>query len=254
MTALAQVPELENMVDYINKDIGVHITTAGRLSPLSADVIPTGIPQLDTALGIGGLPAGRITEIYGDAMTGKTALALRIVAQAQRQGNVLYIDADNALSPFLLEANGVTDKNLYLSRPDTLEMAFEICWWAAQGCRLIVIDSLPALPIAAETKTRTGDFPQTGGTAVAQCLNRMLVRLHETGCALLVVNQTREKMGICFGNPFGVTGGRALKHYKSASIETRIADAKRNCLRIKAVVRKNKCAAPMKEAYFQLEL
>ena len=253
MTALAQAAELKNMVDYINKDIGVHITTAGRLSPLSADVIPTGIPQLDTALGIGGLPAGRITEIYGDAMTGKTALALRIVAQAQRQGNVLYIDADNALSPFLLEANGVTDKNLYLSRPATLEQAFDICWWAAQGCRLIVIDSLPALPTAAETKTRMGDYLQTGGTTAAQCLNRMLARLHETGCALLIVNQTRKRVGVCFGNPITATGGRALRHYKSVSIETK-ADLERDGQRIRAVVRKNKCAAPMKEAYFQLEL
>lgn len=253
MTTLAQVPELENMVDYINKDIGVHITTAGRLSPLSADVIPTGIPQLDTALGIGGLPAGRITEIYGDAMTGKTALALRIVAQAQRQGNVLYIDADNALSPFLLEANGVTDKNLYLSRSGTLEMAFDICWWAAQGCRLIVIDSLPALPIAAETKTRMGDYPQTGGTAAAQCLNRILVRLHETGCALLIVNQTRRRISVCFGNNITTAGGNALKHYKAVSIETK-ADLERDRQGIRAVVRKNKCAAPMKEAYFQLEL
>jgi recombination protein RecA len=251
MTALAQAAELENMVDYINKDIGVHITTAGRLSPLSADVIPTGIPQLDTALGIGGLPAGRITEIYGDAMTGKTALALRIVAQAQRQGNVLYIDADNALSPFLLEANGVTDKNLYLSRSGTLEMAFDICWWAAQGCRLIVIDSLPALPTAAETKTRMGDYLQTGGTTAAQCLNRMLARLHETGCALLIVNQTRIKLGASY-RPRPVCG-YALRHYKAVSIETK-ADLERDRQRIRAVIRKNKCAAPMKEAYFQPEL
>lgn len=232
--------------------LGGRVTTASEIAPPSADVIPTGIPQLDAALGIGGIPAGRITEIYGDAMTGKTALALRIAAQAQRQGNVLYIDADNALSPFLLRANGVTDKNLYLSRPDTLEMAFEICWWAAQGCRLVVIDSLPALPMQDEPKDLAGNCSMRYGSAVAQGVRVLTPRLHETGCALLILDQIRERVGICFGNPEAPTGGRALRHYKSVSIETRLAGLERDGLRIKATVRKNKCAAPMKEAYFPL--
>lgn len=232
--------------------LGGRITTASRIAPPSADVIPTGIPQLDAALGIGGIPAGRITEIYGDAMTGKTALALRIAAQAQRQGNVLYIDADNALSPFLLEANGVRDKNLYPSWPDTLEMAFEICWWAAQGCRLIVIDSLPALPTKKELKDEAENNDGGTGKLYAQGVRVLTPRRHETGCALLIINQIRERIGVCFGNPTAATGGKALKHYKSISIETRLAGLERDGLRIRTAVRKNKCAAPMKEAYFQL--
>ena len=228
------------------------IITASRITPPSADVIPTGIQDLDTALGIGGIPAGRITEIYGEAMTGKTALALCIAAQAQRQGNVLYIDADNALSPFLLRANGVGDKNLYLSRPDTLEQTFEICWWAAQGCRLIVIDSLPALPVVDEPKDLADNSSMRYGSVVAQGMRILTPRLHETGCALLIVNQIRERMGICFGNSNVATGGHALRHYKSASIETRRAGMERDRLLIKATVRKNKCAAPMREARFLL--
>lgn len=232
--------------------LGGFVTTASRIAPPSADVIPTGIPQLDAALGIGGIPAGRITEIYGGAMTGKTALALRIAAQAQRQGNVLYIDADNALSPFLLEANGVSNENLYLSRPDTLEMALEICWWAAQGCRLIVIDSLPALPMRDEPKGLADSCSMRYGSAVAQGVRVLAPRLHKTGCALLILNQVRERVGICFGNPEAPTGGRAIRHYKSVSIETRIAGMERDGLRIRAAVRKNKCAAPRKEACFTL--
>lgn len=231
---------------------GGRVTTASEIAPPSADVIPTGIPQLDAALCIGGIPAGRITEIYGDAMTGKTALALRIVAQAQRRGSVLYIDADNALSPFLMQANGVRDKNLYLSQPDALEMAFNICWWAAQGCRLIVIDSLPALPVESEPKELMVSSAMKYGAALAQGVRVLTPRLHETGCALLIINQIRERMGICFGNPETVTGGRALRHYKSVSIETRLAGVERDGIMIKTVVRKNKCAVPMKEAYFQL--
>lgn len=232
--------------------LGGCITTASRIAPPSADVIPTGIPQLDAALGIGGIPAGRITEIYGGAMTGKTALALRIAAQAQRQGNVLYIDADNALSPFLLEANGVSNENLYLSRPNTLEMAFEVCWWAAQGCRLAVIDSLPALPMQDEPKDLAGNCSMRYGSAVAHGVRVLTPRLHETGCALLIVNQIRERVNICFGNPVAPTGGKALKHYKSISIETKLQGEEPDRLGIRAVTRKNKCAAPMKEAYFQL--
>lgn len=227
------------------------ITTARRIAPPSADVIPTGVPALDLSLGTGGIPAGRISEIYGDAMTGKTALALRITAQAQRQGNVLYIDADNALSPFLLRANGVSDKNLYLSRPDTLEQALEICWWAAQGCRLIVIDSLSALPTEKELKGTTVYSDGGTGKLYAQGMRVLTPRLHGTGCALLVVNQTLRRAGIIFGNPIAPTGGRALQHYKSVSIETR-ADPERDRMLIKATVRKNKCAAPMREAYFEL--
>lgn len=232
--------------------LGGRVTKASEIAPPSADVIPTGIPQLDAALGLGGIPAGRITEIYGNTMTGKTALALRIAAQAQRQGNVLYIDADNALSPFLLRANGVRDKSLYLSRPDTLEMALEICWWAAQGCRLIVIDSLPALPMQDEPKDLAGNCSMRYGSAVAQGVRVLTPRLHETGCALLILDQIRERVGICFGNPEAPTGGRALRHYKSVSIETRLAGLERDGLRIRATVRKNKCAVPMKEAYFPL--
>lgn len=232
--------------------LGGRITTASEIAPPSADVLPTGIPQLDAALGIGGVPAGRITEIYGDEMTGKTALALRIVAQAQRQGNVLYIDADNALSPFLLRANGVSNENLYLSRPDTLEMAFEICYRAAQGCRLVVIDSLPALPTEKELKGEAEHNDGGTGKLYAQGMRVLTPRLHDTGCALLVVNQIRERVNICFSNPEAPTGGRALRHYKSVSIETRLAGLERDGLRIRAAVRKNKCAAPMKEAYFPL--
>ena len=233
------------------------ISRGMNYKPVEKRAIPTGIPELDKALGIGGIPRGRITEIYGDAMDGKTTVALSIARQVQKMGgNILYIDADCALSSYQLENAGITEAGFYIVRPDTMEDAFEICSMSSVNgaIQLIIIDSITALQTRADEKAEMGDCyagkPQAFWTD--QFLRVVTKWNEKNDCSILILNQTREKVGLLFGNPVTTTCGRALKYYAAARVELhRLIMGKGKCgAHLRARVMKNKCAAPFKEAEF----
>ena len=245
---MEHIQALQEMEAKLNKWFGEGtVKRASALPELKNNVISTGIKELDRALGIGGIPAGRVTEIYGHEMTGKTALALNIAAQAQKKGAVLYIDADGGLSPYLMQKNGVKKKNFYVAKPETMEEAFELCRTAAVGFRLIVIDTIAALSPEGEIVAEMGEHTQELQSVLISKFMRMMVPvLSDTGCALLLVNQTRIKLGIIFGDPAKAVCGRALKYYAAARIETRRTALRSGELGFQYIVSKNKCAVPGK--------
>ena len=192
-----------------------------RLPPIEA--IPTGSFALDLALGIGGIPRGRITEIFGPESSGKTTLAQHIIAEAQKLGGtVAYIDAEHAMDPGYASHCGVKVEELLISQPDTGEQALEICEALVRSSAVdvIVIDSVAALVPKAEIEGDMGD-PQMGMQArlMSQALRKLAAAIGKSGTAVIFINQLREKVGIVFGNPEVTTGGRALKFYASTRIE-----------------------------------
>lgn len=204
---------LKHVIDSLNWRYGEgSVCTARELCPAYWRVLSTGNPDLDSALGTDGVPAGKIVEIYGPEYTGRTSLALQIARQAD---NALYIDADHGLSP--KDAEG-----LYLARVDTLEDALRMVEIAAVGFNMVVIDTLTALPTRAETEKAIGDFsaePQS--KVLSRCLPRLLGVLARNKCTLVLVNQIREKSGICYGNPEHSTCGRAVKCFASVCLDVR---------------------------------
>jgi len=253
---------LETALASIEKSFGKGaVMRLGQESALNVESIPTGSLGLDIALGIGGLPRGRVVEIYGPESSGKTTLALHCIAEAQKKGGeVAFIDVEHALDPYYAAALGVDIDSLLVSQPDTGEEALEITESLVRSgaIDMIVIDSVAALVPKAEVEKSMGDsVVGQHARLMSQALRKLTSVIGKTKCIAIFINQLREKIGVMYGNPEVTTGGRALKFYSSVRIDVRKVEPIKKGqeiigARTKAKVVKNKMAPPFREAMFDI--
>ena len=253
-----RIKAIETLVANTEKDFGKgSIMRLGDNRQMNIETVPTGSLYLDLALGLGGLPKGRIIEIFGPESSGKTTLALHVIAEAQKKdGFAGFVDAEHALDPGYARNIGVDIDNLYVSQPDNGEQALEIAEAMVRSGAMdvVVVDSVAALVPKAEIDGEMGDS-HVGQQArlMSQALRKLTAAISRSGCIVIFINQLREKIGVFYGNPETTTGGRALKFYASVRLDVRRTESIKqgsevigNTVKVKVV--KNKVAPPFKEA------